>query len=110
MCEGKRNEKCACLVVHGFLWQNGKMIDLGVLPHRTKSEAFDINERGQVIGWSWSASLPKGYGFVWQNGKMVGLGRPSKPFAINERGQVVGATTGPSSQGGGHAVLWTYRP
>lgn len=37
---------------HAFLWQNGKMTDLGKLPNGIYSMALAINERGQIAGWS----------------------------------------------------------
>jgi probable HAF family extracellular repeat protein len=40
--------------VHGFLWKPSAnaMIDLGMLPNATGSDAFDINENGQIVGSS----------------------------------------------------------
>ena len=39
-------------ILHAFLWQNGKMIDLGTLPDGQDSESAPtaINDLGQVIG------------------------------------------------------------
>jgi probable HAF family extracellular repeat protein len=36
--------------VHAFLWERGAMIDLGTLPGGTKSVAYAVNNRGQVVG------------------------------------------------------------
>lgn len=38
-------------ISHAFLWQSGKMTDLGTLGGRA-SMALAINERGQIVGWS----------------------------------------------------------
>ncbi len=41
---------------HAFLWQNGKMTDLGTLPGGSSSTAYGINDRGQIVGESNDAS------------------------------------------------------
>jgi probable HAF family extracellular repeat protein len=70
----------------------GEVIRLGTFGGR-HSAAYDINERGQVVGDAeqmggvWRA-------FRWQNGKLSDLGTlggsQSYARAVNERGQVVG--------------------
>jgi len=39
-------------ISHAFLWQNGKMIDLGTLPGGQNSDAMGINNNGQIVGGS----------------------------------------------------------
>jgi probable HAF family extracellular repeat protein len=42
--------------LHAFLWRDGTMIDLSVLAGVTgpgESRATAINNRGQILGWSW---------------------------------------------------------
>ena len=83
--------------VRAAMWPdgpNGAAIDLGNLGGTTFNIAFDINNRGQVVGQS---NLPSGilHGFLWQNGMMTDLGSlPGLPTsianAINNQGQVVG--------------------
>ena len=48
------NARTAANVLHTFLWQDGAMIDLGILPESTTdfSRGFAINELGQVTGES----------------------------------------------------------
>ncbi|MGE5272569.1 MAG: hypothetical protein ACM3QU_02195 [Verrucomicrobiota bacterium] len=60
------------LLVHAFLWQNGKMTDLGTLPGVRESTASSVNERGEIAGWSGN-SFREGIGAhcaVWEKGKV----------------------------------------
>jgi len=76
---------------HAFLWQDGKMLDLGTLGGNN-SDAQDINDHEQVVGYSGIGG--KNHAFLWQDGKMFDLGTmggtASRAYAINNRGQVVG--------------------
>ena len=67
-----------------------KMTDLGASGIAAQV-AFDINERGQVVGYSQTAN-GESHAFLWEKGHMTDLGAlggiNSKPTAINERGQV----------------------
>ncbi|MGB6953594.1 MAG: hypothetical protein WBE15_16755, partial [Candidatus Cybelea sp.] len=47
------------------------MSDLGTLPGDTNSHADAINDKGQIVGDSCSASSCRG--FIWQNGTMTDL-------------------------------------
>ena len=56
---------------HAFLWTpatpngtTGTMQDIGVLPGGSSSQARDINNNGQIVGYSFSASAA-GYAFLW---------------------------------------------
>ncbi len=84
---------------HAFLWYNGKMMDLGVLPGDTNSQALCINNSGQVVGIS-KPSQRSGLAFCWQNGHMVDLNTLisassgwvlEKAEGINNKGQIVGS-------------------
>jgi probable HAF family extracellular repeat protein len=57
---------------HAFLWQNGTMTDLGALRGYPSSYALGINDRGQIVGESCTASALC-HGFLWQNGTMTDL-------------------------------------
>ena len=50
------NSRTASGSIHAFLWQNGKMRDLGTLPGGGNSLAFGTNDLGQVVGYSRTAS------------------------------------------------------
>jgi probable HAF family extracellular repeat protein/predicted outer membrane repeat protein len=90
-----------------FLWQDGKMIDLGVLGD-SPSAALGINNRGQVVGYSYLDRLSGTYhAFLWDsiNG-MRDLGilpnsycNCSSAYGINDRGQIVGIS-------GDNVFLW----
>lgn len=80
-----------------FLWQDGKMQDLGTLPGHKRSRANAINNKGQVVG---IVTDPGHEGmFLWQNGKMYDLNTLIPPdsgwvlsgaYGINDTGQIVG--------------------
>jgi probable HAF family extracellular repeat protein len=95
-----------CETSHGFIWQKGRMRDLGA-PELLGSatgrdvavEVHGLNGRGQVIGGAWllpdcswdneSNLSETEAAFVWQNGKLTELG-VDHASAINERGQITG--------------------
>ncbi len=83
---------------HAVLWEAGRVTDLGTLGGR-QSLATGINDAGQVIGYSRTASGGI-HSFVWHDGKMTDLGTlfgdQSMPVAINARGEIVGNVFGPS--------------
>jgi probable HAF family extracellular repeat protein len=78
-----------------ILWDDGRLIDLGVLPGDTASTAWAINERGQIVGVSVDHTLARAHAFRWQDGAMVDLTLPAAQscyaFDINNRGDVAGA-------------------
>lgn len=83
----------------GFVLENGVLTDIGSLPttQLEKTIARDLNELGQVVGYS---DVTGGFrhAFSWANGVMQDLhiqggfaGRTSSANAINNCGQVCGA-------------------
>jgi probable HAF family extracellular repeat protein len=108
--------------VRPFLWdQQEGMQDLGTLPGGTDAQACYINERGQVVGDSYTSSVASaawasgGYAlttnpFLWERGKeMVSLGNLGGTCAaatdLNNQGQVVGEAT-VTGDLYFHAFLW----
>jgi probable HAF family extracellular repeat protein len=105
----------------GFLWQNGKMQDLGSLGGPDTWAVF-INDSGQIAGASFTSDAidpntgtpPVGV-FLWQNAKMKDLGNlggdngflglPGIVNGLNNRGEVIGGMMVPSNQAE-HAFLW----
>ena len=93
---------------HAFLWENGVSQDLGTLgaPYTVPT---DINDLGQVVGWSRQDFAAPAHAFFWDRGTMQDLGEvvvfgSSQPtfnqVRINQRGQVLGIRP----EGG--AFLW----
>jgi probable HAF family extracellular repeat protein len=82
------------------------MFDLGTLGGRN-SEASDINESGDIVGWSDTASGGT-HAFVYRDGKMLDLGTlggaNSYASAVNSAGDIVGSSGTPS--GAVHAFLY----
>jgi probable HAF family extracellular repeat protein len=92
--------------MHAFLWQKGKMTDLGNLGVQS-SIAFSINAQGQVVGTSVTEAR-QAHGFLYRDGKLQDLGTLggefSRAHAINAKGQIVGIAD--ADKGVYHAFLW----
>jgi len=73
------------------------IVDLGTLPGHTWSDAYGVNDIGQVVGLSVDAEgLSRA--FLWSEGQMVDLGTlpghvESEARDVNNAGQVVGTST-----------------
>jgi probable HAF family extracellular repeat protein len=86
---------------HAFLYENGRMRDLGVLGVTPEgyglSDAFAINNKGQVVGYSTTTTSGVVHAFLYDDGQMHDLGAlggsRSEAHAINDAGQVVGNST-----------------
>jgi len=100
-----------------FLW-DGR--NLRVLPPRNaRSEALDINESGQIIGWTYRGEFRA---VTWERGTMRLLPLPpggrgaftsgnalgEAGHAINDRGEIVGSSWS-DREVDDHAVLWRNR-
>lgn len=94
---------------HAFLYSNGSMTDLGIIPGGLHSYAYGINDAGQVVGQCVYSGTNFHHAFLW-NGVMHDLGTLQSPYnagscanAINANGQVVGWAD--TSLGGKQAFL-----
>lgn len=90
-----------------FLWDDGRMTDLGTLGGPT-SFARGIDDSGRVVGFSHNSNN-RTRAFLAQNGNMTSLGTltgfsNSEAWHINDSGAAVGRSFNSTSHG--RAVLW----
>jgi len=91
-------------ILHAFLWEKGKTIDLGTLPGDQGSQPFGINASGQIVGRSMGIHN-RSHAFLWERGKMHALDgteSQSSATAINNRGQIAGYSESASKS----ATIW----
>ena len=96
---------------HGFLWRQGKMTDLGVLPGHCFSGASSINDKTQVTASSSPCDGSPDHAVLWENGgPMVdlndlvsGADMTLSGSYINDRGEITGIGT--LANGDLHAFL-----
>ena len=97
-----------------FLWQNGKMKDIGNLGGDNGIlSAYNIvnafNNRGEITGWMVVAGNQFFHTFLWDREKLSDLGTLGGNFSfargINDDGEVTGLSTLPGDQLN-HGYLW----
>jgi probable HAF family extracellular repeat protein len=91
-----------------FLWENGRMQDLGVFPGPW-TEAVLINDRGDIAGHYWSSDFTTKGAFYWHGGAALdlgSLGSHTTVVAMNNGGEIVGSSGNPALGGGSHAFVW----
>lgn len=91
---------------HAFLWQNGRMTDLGALAGGT-SYALQLNASGLIVGTSCEPEGPF-RAVVWRDAALTTLdvgGSESMALGVNDRGEVVGSL-GFGHNFGLHAFFW----
>lgn len=100
---------------HAFLWtEPGKIKDLGTLGDDAFSQAFGINDRGQVVGVSFGGSAGHNRAFLWRNGKLLNLNDLAHGYTgillnathINDRGEITGAALSET----GETVAYIAKP
>jgi beta-lactam-binding protein with PASTA domain len=118
---------CPNLSIHGALYENGKVVDLGIPSqtvgafgaHYGASYATSINDTSQIVGW---AQLENDDAWIYGNGSYTILGQPPSPFLpqgfiysfpnrINNSGTLVGtAYTSSQSLGFKHTGTGPFLP
>jgi probable HAF family extracellular repeat protein len=94
--------------VHGFLYSNGAMIDLGTLGGAS-STANAINDAEQVVGDACTAG-GSAHAFLYDDGAMTDMGTlggtVSDATSINAFGEIVGFSTFDAADIGQHAFIY----
>jgi probable HAF family extracellular repeat protein len=99
-----------------FLWDDDSGAQLlpllGSDPAETSSDAWDINDRGDIVGGVFSEAGPPQYAVLWHNGEATDLGNLGVDIAwasaINDSGVIVGFSYAQDAFGDseGHAFVW----
>ena len=102
-----------------FLWERGRMRSLGTFRGLDYSVAYDINNRGQIVGSSFTVDDndrdANQHALLWEKGRMHPLAVPKRhggeALAINDTGEIVGWADeldqgGVGEPVGKQAVLW----
>src|SRR5579884_571051 len=85
---------------HAFIYQNGRMSDLGTIAGYRNAVATDINANGDVVGYAYNTDTGTYHAFLYHKGKMVDLNtlipstspwRLNSASAINDNGQITGS-------------------
>jgi probable HAF family extracellular repeat protein len=99
-----------------FLWEGGRLQDLGTLGTGNDAVAYYVNQFGQVAGVSYTNTIPNPTTgvptqdpFLWDRGNMIDLGSlggvSGTTYGLNNLGQVVGRSNLAGDQTE-HAFLW----
>ncbi|MDQ6824300.1 MAG: hypothetical protein M3007_02420 [Candidatus Eremiobacteraeota bacterium] len=99
---------------HPFIWEKGKMRDLGTLGGSVVNSLNGLNDRGEVVGSMTLRGEQQNHAFLWNGERLIDLGTfggsGSDAGAINDAGDVVGwgGTTQfcPIEGSGQRSFLW----
>jgi probable HAF family extracellular repeat protein len=94
---------------HAFIYKQGKLTDLGILPNGTYSDASAINNSGVIVG-TCDMNRMDIHAVMWTNTGIVDLGtlpqgKRSRALAVNNKGDVVGFSE--VEAGEIHAFIYT---
>ncbi len=92
-----------------FLWHDGKVTVIEIWQDPVRGEAYGVNTRGQVVGYTEDEDGPD-RAFVWEKGQLKELetlpgGFSTQALAINDSSQIVGRVY-LSDLRSWHGVLW----
>ena len=73
--------------IHGFIWQDAVMTDLGPILGTPNSQARDVSPVGKVTGWMGESLIFDGNAYIWDNGNVTVL--PPIPRGFNSIGQAL---------------------
>ena len=73
--------------MHGILWQDGVLHDLGVPPGASEVFVTDINADGRILGQTFD-----GDAVTWKDGTWTFVGIHADVSAINRHGAIAGTT------------------
>jgi probable HAF family extracellular repeat protein len=99
------------MIADAFLWDGGKLTDLGTLPGGIGSSAWWINDTGDIVGGSFTANPSSPFHAVlWRKGTITDLGTVggdacSGAAGVNSKTQVVGFSSVDCAVNS-HAFLW----
>jgi probable HAF family extracellular repeat protein len=78
---------------HAILWQDGQVVDLGLLPGDGASSASGINDRGEIVGSSGDLVQGTNRAVLWRNGRITQLspaGQDCEALDINNHSEIAG--------------------
>ncbi|GAA0392750.1 hypothetical protein GCM10009541_39810 [Micromonospora gifhornensis] len=95
---------CDCF---GGRWRNGVLTPLGTLGGPSWNSPTDINNRGEIVGYSHNADRAL-RAYLWRDGTIRDLGTlggsVSEATGINDLGEIVGHAD--LADGGSHPFIW----